>query len=199
MEIILASANQDKLTEFRQILPDPPWQIRSMAEAGFQDTIEENGRSYLENALIKARTVWRQTGGLVLADDSGLSIDVLDGAPGLHSARFAGLEADYPAKIRKIHSWLAAYPRQDWTASFNCTIAAVFPDGQERTATGKVEGLIAARAAGTGGFGYDPIFYLPETGLTMAQLTDQEKHRLSHRGQALRQMAAILLDHFQPA
>ncbi len=196
MQIILASANQDKINEFRQILTDPPWQILSMAKAGFNEPINEDGQSYLENALIKARAVWQKTGGLVLADDSGLSIDVLDGAPGLYSARFAGLAADYPTKIKTLYQWLLPFPPQDWTASFNCTIAAILPDGEERTAAGKVTGMIASQPAGQGGFGYDPVFYLPSLGLTMAQLTDQEKHQLSHRGQALRLMARILLDLF---
>ena len=190
MKIILASANLDKLNEFKQILPDPPWQILPMNQAGFSGTIVEDGKSYLENALIKARAVWQKTGGLVLADDSGLSIDVLDGAPGLNSARFAGLAADYPAKIKKLYSWLADFPCAEWTASFNCTLAAILPDGQEKTATGQVKSVIARYPVGGGGIGYDTIFYLPRLGLTMAQLTDAQKNSLSHRGQALRRMAA---------
>lgn len=194
MKIIVASDNQDKIREFRQILPDPPWQIYSMREAGFLDTILEDGADYAANALIKARAVHKQTGGLVLADDSGLSIDVLDGAPGLHSARFAGADADYPTKIRRLYEWLRPFPTRQWTARFVCVIAAIFPDRTEETVRGEVQGLIAPQPQGQGGFGYDPIFWLPEHACTMAQLTDQEKHRISHRGRALAAMARILLD-----
>ena len=194
MKIIVASDNQDKIREFRQILPDPPWQIYSMREAGFLDTILEDGADYAANALIKARAVHKQTGGLVLADDSGLSIDVLDGAPGLHSARFAGADADYPTKIRRLYEWLRPFPTRQWTARFVCVIAAIFPDRTEETVRGAVQGLIAPQPQGQGGFGYDPIFWLPELACTMAQLTDQEKHRISHRGRALAAMARVLLD-----
>lgn len=194
MKIILATDNQDKVREFRQILQDPPWQICPMRDAGYTGAICENGATYAENALIKARGVFLQTGGLVLADDSGLSIDVLDGAPGLYSARFAGIDADYPTKIARLYEWLQPYPPDCWTARFICVIAAVFPDGTEQTVTGVVQGLIARQPQGSGGFGYDPIFWLPEQARTMAQLDDAEKHRISHRGQALRAMAKVLLD-----
>lgn len=194
MKIVLASDNQDKIREFRQILQDPPWQICPMRQAGFQGLISENGTTYAENALIKARSVFRQTGGLVLADDSGLSIDVLDGSPGLYSARFAGIDADYPTKIARLYEWLQPWPPERWTAQFICVIAAVFPDGTEQTVTGIVRGLIARQPQGSGGFGYDPIFWLPEHACTMAQLDDAGKHHLSHRGQALRAMARVLLD-----
>jgi XTP/dITP diphosphohydrolase len=194
MIIIVASDNQDKIREFRQILPDPPWQVHSMREAGFQGTITEDGSDYAANALIKARAVHSQTGGLVLADDSGLSIDVLDGAPGVHSARFAGADADYEAKISRLYALLRPFPPGQWTARFVCVIAAVFPDGAEEIVRGEVYGQIAPQPQGQGGFGYDPIFWLPERACTMAQLDDLEKHRISHRGRALAAMARVLLD-----
>jgi XTP/dITP diphosphohydrolase len=194
MQIILASDNKDKIREFRQILEDPPWQIRSMRQSGFTGMIEENGTSYQENALIKARTVHQQTGGLVLSDDSGLSIDVLDGAPGLHSARFAGVDADYPTKIARLYSWLKPYSSDRWQARFVCALAAVFPDGTEETVMAEVKGMIAPRPRGENGFGYDPIFLLPQHNCTMAELKDEEKNRISHRGLALEAMARLLLD-----
>ncbi len=194
MNIIVASDNQDKIREFRQILPDPPWQIHSMRDAGFRGSIVEDGSDYAENALIKARSVHQKTGGLVLADDSGLSIDVLDGAPGLYSARFAGADADYPTKISRLYEWLRPFPSGQWTARFVCVIAAVFADGTDTTVRGEVQGLIAPQPQGQGGFGYDPIFWLPQQACTMAQLDDHEKHRISHRGKALQAMARVLLD-----
>ncbi|NLO35903.1 MAG: RdgB/HAM1 family non-canonical purine NTP pyrophosphatase [Clostridiaceae bacterium] len=194
MRLIIATDNAGKLSEFCQILPDPPWQAVSMRQAGFTGQITEDGADYLENALIKARSVHRVTGGLVLADDSGLSIDVLDGAPGLHSARFAGETAGYPEKIARLHQWLQPYPAPSWTAHFICALAAVFPDGSAETVLRQVDGRIAPEPHGEGGFGYDPIFFLPERGLTMAELPEDEKNRISHRGMALRALAQLLLD-----
>jgi XTP/dITP diphosphohydrolase len=192
--IILATANLDKVREFRQILPES-YEIITMHEAGFCDMIDENGSSFVENALIKARAVHDRIGGMVLADDSGLSVDVLDGAPGLYSARFAGESADYPTKIAHLHEWLKPWPPSQWHASFICAIALVMPDGSERTVTGECRGLIAAEPRGDNGFGYDPIFLLPDGSCTMAELSDDEKNKISHRGLALRQMAAILAGH----
>ena len=189
--IILATANMDKVREFRQILPET-YTIITMQEAGFCESIEENGSSFIENALIKARAVHKKIGGMVLADDSGLSVDVLDGAPGLYSARFAGEAADYPTKIALLHQWLKPWPPSQWQASFICAIALVLPDGSEQTVLGECRGMIAAEPRGDNGFGYDPIFLLPDGSCTMAELPDDEKNRISHRGIALRKMADIL-------
>jgi XTP/dITP diphosphohydrolase len=194
MHIILATDNEDKVREFRQVLPDPPFQITTMRSAGFSGYIEEDGTSYTENALIKARTVHRQTGGLVLADDSGLSIDVLDGAPGLYSARFAGAGANYKDKIACLYEALKPYSIESWHAAFFCAIAIIWPDGEEKTVLESVQGKIAPEPKGQHGFGYDPIFYLPDRRKTMAELPEREKNRISHRGKALAAVARLLLD-----
>ena len=194
MKIILATDNRDKVREFQQLLPAERFQITTMRAAGFCGKIEETGSSYIENALIKARAVHRVTGGTVLADDSGLSVDVLDGAPGLYSARFAGEGADYPAKIALLHQWLQPWPPSQWLAGFICALALIRPDGSETTVIGECRGRIAEKARGANGFGYDPIFLLPDRGLTMAELPETEKNRISHRGRALAAMVRLLLD-----
>ena len=193
MDVILATANPDKVREIREILPDGRIRFLTMEQAGFSGEIIEDGTSFAENALIKARAVHQLTGGFVLADDSGLAVDVLDGAPGIYSARFAGEDAGYPEKIACLHALLAPWPPDRWQASFICVMAMIRPDGQERVVHGECRGKIASEMRGTNGFGYDPIFMLPERGLTMAQIPADEKHRISHRGKALRAMAQLLL------
>ena len=188
MNIILATANEDKVREIATIIDCPQIQLISMREAGFGADIVENGDSFAANALIKARAVHATTGGYVLADDSGLMIDQLAGAPGIYSARFAGVEADYPAKIRLIHQMLAPWPPETWSAQFVCTLALIEPAGQETLFEGICRGRIAQQARGQNGFGYDPIFLLPERALTMAELDPIEKHQISHRGLALQQL-----------
>ncbi len=192
--IVLASANPDKAKEFQNMLPETLYRVVPMHEAGFYDIIEENGASYQENALIKARAVFCRLGGWVLADDSGLSIDVLDGAPGLYSARFAGEGADYPEKISCLYRYLQPWPQNEWQASFVCALALIRPDGREVTVVRKCRGMIAPEPRGSNGFGYDPIFLLPDRGKTMAELPEDEKNKISHRGLALRALAGLLLD-----
>jgi XTP/dITP diphosphohydrolase len=200
LDVVVASANEDKVREMREILPDGAPELwarinfHSMREAGFAADILEDGRTFAENALIKAKAVHATLGGYVLADDSGLAVDVLDGAPGIYSARFAGENAGYPAKIAKLHEMLQLWPPDQWLASFICVIALIRPDGSVELARGECRGRIAERSSGRNGFGYDPVFYLPDRGLTLAELPAEEKHRISHRGQALRQMAAVLLE-----
>lgn len=192
MDVILATANSDKVQEIREILPDPAIRFLTMLEAGFTGQIVEDGRTFAENALIKARAVHRVTGGYVLADDSGLAVDRLDGAPGIYSARFAGEQADYPAKIARLRELLQSWPPEEWQASFICTIGLIRPDGSEVIARGECRGLIARESRGSNGFGYDPVFLIPDRQLTMAELAPAEKHQISHRGQALQTIAAIL-------
>lgn len=127
----------------------------------------------------------------MLADDSGLAIDVLDGAPGIYSARFAGEKAGYPEKFKRLYELLAPYPPSDWVCHFICAIALIRPDGTEQTVRGEVTGLISPVSRGTNGFGYDPIFFLPERGLSMAELDPEEKNRISHRGQALQRLKEL--------
>ena len=165
--------------------------FRSMKEAGFDGGIVEDGNTFQENAEIKARTVWAATGGIVLADDSGLVIDYLNGEPGVYSARY--LEGTpYEEKNRILIGRLAGARGEERSARFVCDIAAVLPDGRVLHAAAAMEGLIADEPAGSGGFGYDPILYLPEYGKTSAELPMEEKNRISHRGKALVQMAELL-------
>ncbi len=188
MRMIAATNNPDKVREIREILAGTGLEVISQREAGIAMDVEETGTSFEENALLKARSIHARTGGLVMADDSGLAIDALGGAPGIHSARFAGEGAGYPEKIARIHAMLEGVPESEWTARFICVVAVVRPDGSAFTVRGTCEGRIAREAAGTNGFGYDPVFYLPEFGRTCAQLDPDEKHRVSHRGHALRAM-----------
>ena len=189
MRFVLATGNPDKVREIREILREQPFEVVSMQEAGFTGDIEENGATFEENALIKARAVHAITGGFVMADDSGLAIDALGGAPGILSARFAGEKATYPEKIEKIWEMLRDVPEEARTAQFVCAIAVVRPDGSSFTVRGTCEGRIASEMRGTNGFGYDPVFFLPEFGKTTAELDPDTKHAVSHRGRALRLMS----------
>lgn len=183
-KLIFATSNQGKLREIRLILGDLGMEVISMAEAGFHDEIEENGTTFAENAQIKARAVWKKTGGLVLADDSGLVIDYLNGEPGVYSARYMG-DAPYSEKNRTLIERMKNAAGEERSARFACSIAAVLPDGREILTEGFMEGRIASEPAGSEGFGYDPILYLPQYGKTSAELTIDEKNKISHRGKAL--------------
>lgn len=197
-KIIFATGNQGKLREFRAILKDADVEVLSMKEAGFDGDIEENGTTFEENALIKARTIAAVTGLPTLADDSGLEIDYLNGEPGIYSARYLGEDTPHSVKNPNLISRLAGVPDEQRTARFVCAVAAVFPDGTwnpgniEKCVRATMEGRIAYEEAGENGFGYDPIFYLPEYGCTNAQLTPEQKNAISHRGKALRAMCEEL-------
>jgi XTP/dITP diphosphohydrolase len=192
MKLIVATKNKGKLEEIAQILAQFPYDVVSMAQAGVKDDIEETGSSFEENALIKAMSVWRITGETVLADDSGLEVDYLGGAPGVHSARYAGPRATDEDKNNKLLDALSGVPADKRTARFVCAIAVVFPDGRSVMARGTCEGIIAFDSKGDYGFGYDPLFYIPEHGLTLAQMDSDIKNKLSHRGKALRELVEIL-------
>ena len=191
--IIFATGNENKMKEIRMILKDLGMEILSMKEAGVEIEIVEDGMSFEENAEIKARAVARVlTNDIVLADDSGLEIDYLDKAPGIYSARFAGEDTSYDIKNRILLYRLEGVPDEERTARFVCAVAAVFPDGTVSTVRKTIEGRIAEEAAGDNGFGYDPIFYVPEYGCTTAEMKPEQKNELSHRGKALRAMRDIL-------
>ena len=194
MRFILATGNAHKVREVREILQGLPFEVVPMGEAGFDGEIEEDGQTFEENALIKARAVHAVTGGFVMADDSGLAVDALGGAPGIHSARYAGRDATYPEKIALLWDALRGMPEEARTARFVCAIAVVRPDGSSFTVRGTCEGRIASEMRGEGGFGYDPVFLLPELGKTTAELGASEKHAVSHRGRALRLMVDRLLE-----
>ena len=191
--IIFATGNENKMKEIRMILRDLGLEILSMKEAGVDIDIVEDGMTFEENAEIKARSVARVlTNDIVLADDSGLEIDYLDKAPGIYSARFAGEDTSYDIKNRILLDRLEGVPEEERTARFVCAVAAVFPDGTVSTVRKTIEGRIAEESAGDNGFGYDPIFYVPEYGCTTAQMDPEQKNELSHRGKALRAMREIL-------
>ena len=191
--IIFATGNENKMKEIRMILKDLGLEILSMKEAGADVEIIEDGMSFEENAEIKARAVARVlTNDIVLADDSGLEIDYLDRAPGIYSARFAGEDTSYDIKNRIFLDRLEGVPDEERTARFVCAVAAVFPDGTVSVVRKTIEGRIAEEAAGDNGFGYDPIFYVPEYGCTTAEMKPEQKNELSHRGKALRAMREIL-------
>jgi len=183
--IIFATGNEGKMREIRLILGDLGCEIQSMKEAGADPEIIEDGVTFAANAEIKARAVWACTGDIVLADDSGLVIDYLNGEPGVYSARYMGEDTTYDVKNRMILERMQAAEGPQRSARFICNIAAVMPDGQVLHAEAAMEGLIADQPAGSGGFGYDPILYLPEFGVTSAELTIEQKNKISHRGKAL--------------
>lgn len=195
--IVFATGNEGKMREVRLIMADLGMEILSMKEAGADPDIAEDGKTFGENAEIKARAVWEQTGGIVMADDSGLVIDYLGGEPGVYSARYMGEDTSYEIKNRALIDRLAGVEGQDRSARFVCNIAAVLPDGQVVHTEETMEGLIAMEPAGDGGFGYDPILYLPEYGKTSAEITIEEKNKISHRGKALEAMKDRLKEIFR--
>lgn len=195
-KIVFATGNEGKMREVRLILADLGLEILSMKEAGANPDIVENGKTFGENAQIKAQAVWEQTGGIVLADDSGLVIDYLNGEPGIYSARYMGEDTSYEIKNQALIDRLAGVEGEDRSARFVCNIAAVLPDGQVVHTEETMEGLIAMEPAGDGGFGYDPILYLPEYGKTSAEISIEEKNRISHRGKALEAMKVKLKEIF---
>lgn len=181
--IILASNNKDKVKEVKEILKE--YDIISMKEAGIDVDIEENGTTFEENALIKARAIMKLTGQITMADDSGLEIDYLNKAPGVYSARFMGHDTSYDVKNKALIQKLEGVKGSDRSGRFVCAIAVCFPDGREIVKRGTMEGLIAEEIKGDNGFGYDPIVYLPEYGKTSGELAPEEKNKISHRGKAL--------------
>ena len=191
-KLIFATGNQGKLKEIREIMADLDVEVQSMKEAGVQTEIEENGTTFEENAVIKARAVGKLTGELTLADDSGLEIDYLNKEPGVYSARYMGEDTSYHVKNASLIKRLEGVPMEQRTARFVCVIAAVFPDGRVETARGTIEGVIGYEERGENGFGYDPIFYVPELNCSTAELTPGQKNEISHRGKALRKMKEIL-------
>lgn len=192
--IIFATGNENKMKEIRMILADCGYEILSMKQAGIDIDIVEDGSTFEENAIIKATAISKLAGEdtVVLADDSGLEVDYLNREPGIYSARYEGVDTPYEVKNQIIMDRLAGVPDEKRTARFVCAIAAAFPDGRVETRRGTIEGIIAHKAAGENGFGYDPIFYVPEFGKTTAELDPEEKNKVSHRGNALRLIREVL-------
>ena len=185
-KIIFATGNAEKMKEIREILSDVDTEILSMKEAGIFADIVEDGKTFEENAVIKAKAVCALCGETVLADDSGLEIDYPNKEPGVFSARYMGEDTDYHIKNHSLIQRLEGVPDEQRTARFVCAIAMASPDGTVKTVQGTMEGRIGYEEKGENGFGYDPIFFLPEYGCTSAELSMEEKNKISHRGKALR-------------
>ncbi len=191
-KLLLATSNAGKAREYRVLLAEVPFTITTPAEENLGGAAEETGSTFEENALLKARHFARRSGLFTLADDSGLEVDALGGEPGVRSARYAGPEATDQERVAFLLTKLEQIPWEQRTARFRCVIALVWPSGAEETVEGSCEGLISFRSKGYDGFGYDPVFYVPELGKTFAELDTATKNRLSHRGQAARKVAERL-------
>ena len=198
-KIIFATGNEHKMVEIRMILEDLGIEVLSQREAGIEAEVVEDGTTFEENALIKAKGIAaaaRQMPGyenaVILADDSGLEIDYLNKEPGIYSARYMGEDTSYDIKNQALLDRLSGVEDEKRTARFVCAIAAAFPDGTSEVVRGTMEGIIGHEIIGANGFGYDPIFFLPEYGCTSAQLAPEKKNELSHRGEGLRKMRSIL-------
>lgn len=185
-KIIFATTNDGKMKEVKMILQDLNFEIKSLKDLNININIIEDGNTFEENAIIKAKTIADLTGEIVLADDSGLEVDYLDKTPGIYSARYMGEETSYSIKNKAIIDKLSKATSNERSARFVCAIACVFPDGDIVTKRGTIEGMIGYESKGENGFGYDPIFYLPEYNLTTAELLPEQKNEISHRGKALR-------------
>lgn len=197
--IIFATGNKNKMIEIRMILADLGCKILSQKEAGIQADVVEDGQTFEENALIKAtmiadvaRKMPEYKNAVVLADDSGLEIDALNKEPGIYSARYMGEDTSYDIKNQALIDRLEGVPDEKRTARFVCAIAAALPDGSTEVVRGTMEGRIGYEITGENGFGYDPIFYLPQFGCSSAELEPEKKNELSHRGEGLRKMRKVL-------
>jgi XTP/dITP diphosphohydrolase len=193
--LLLATTNRHKLDEYRAIFTDLQFKLYSLRDIQLDLDVEETGTTFRENAELKALAYVHASDMLSLADDSGLEIDALGGAPGVYSARFAGLNATYEERFRILFEQLRDVPMPQRTARFRCVISLAEPSGYLRSVEGVIEGLITEEPRGNNGFGYDPIFLVPELGKTTAELAAEEKNRISHRGRAARQ-ARSLLEHW---
>ncbi|MGP1404783.1 MAG: XTP/dITP diphosphatase [Catonella sp.] len=193
-KIVFATTNEGKVKEIKEILEGFPVEVVSMKEMNITTDIEENGTTFEENSLIKAREISKLTGLPALADDSGLEVDYLNGEPGIYSARYLGKDTDYNYKNNYIIDRLKEAEDKERSARFICVISLVLPDGREFVKKGVMEGRIGYEIKGENGFGYDPIFYLPEYGKTSAELSSDEKNKISHRGKALRAMKEVIAE-----
>lgn len=191
-EAIIATHNPGKVKEFKEILEPRGYEVKSLAEIGFTEETEETGHTFEENAILKAEAVAKAVNKMVIADDSGLSVDNLGGRPGVYSARYAGEQKDDQANIDKVLSELKGIEKEQRTARFRCALAVSIPGEETKTVEGHVEGYIAEEPKGEYGFGYDPIFIVKDKDKTMAELTSDEKNKISHRADALKKLSKLL-------
>lgn len=196
MKLLIATKNAGKVKEIKELLADTPITLTSLFDEPIEHEVIEDGTTFLENALQKAHQVASYTAKSkwILADDSGLEVDALNGEPGVRSSRFFGPGLTDAEKVERLLNLLAAVPDEQRSARFKCVAVLLSPQGKSWTTTGSCEGVIARKPEGSDGFGYDPVFYIPELRKTFAQLTSEEKSRLSHRGKAMRAMREILLN-----
>jgi XTP/dITP diphosphohydrolase len=191
-ELLLATSNSGKIREYRFLLDGLGYQITTLAEEGIAKTVTESGNNYEQNARLKAIAYAKLSQLTALADDSGLEVDALNGEPGVKSARFAGEAATDAEKVNLLLAKLKGVPWDRRTASFKCVIAIATPKGQTKVCYGECQGIIALEAKGENGFGYDPIFFLPEIGKTMAELPLEMKNQISHRARAIQKARQVL-------
>lgn len=191
-KLLIATHNQGKLREFRQLLTDLDLEVTDLDAVGITHDVEETGTTFAENAILKARAYAEMTGLLTWSDDSGLEVDALDGRPGVYSARYGGPGLTSEDRYKLLLEELRAYPRDTWTARFRCVVALVLPNGELHQVDDTLEGIITDQPAGSHGFGYDPVFYLPEYQATLAELTPDIKNQISHRGKASRHAKQLL-------
>ena len=192
MRIIIATGNAGKMKEIKSIFNNSEYNVVSMKEEGIAADVDENGTTFEENALIKAREIAKISGNIVLADDSGLEVDALNKEPGIYSARYMGEDTPYSVKNASIIERLEGVEFEQRTARFVCAVAAVYPDGKELVVRETMEGYIGYEEKGVNGFGYDPIFYLKEFDKTSAEISLEEKNKISHRGKAFRAIKALM-------
>ncbi|MCC5801355.1 MULTISPECIES: XTP/dITP diphosphatase [Rossellomorea] len=192
--VIIATKNRGKAKEFQHMFAPYGYEVQTLLDLPHIEDVEETGVTFEENAILKAETVAGELGALVIADDSGLAIDALEGRPGVYSARYAGEEKSDEANMAKVLDELESVEESDRTARFHCVLAIAGPDMETKTVTGSCEGMILREKRGTNGFGYDPIFFVPSLGKTMAELTQDEKSQISHRGHALEKLGNMISD-----
>ncbi|MBQ7766329.1 MAG: XTP/dITP diphosphatase [Lachnospiraceae bacterium] len=192
MKIIIATGNAGKMKEIKSIFNNSEYEVVSMKEEGIIADVDENGTTFEENALIKAREIAKLSGHIVLADDSGLEVDYLNKEPGIYSARYMGEDTPYSVKNASLIARLDGVDFEKRTARFVCAVAAVYPDGKELVVRETMEGYIGYEEKGSNGFGYDPIFYLKEFDKTSAEISLEEKNQISHRGKAFRAIKALM-------
>jgi XTP/dITP diphosphohydrolase len=190
-EVIIATKNAGKAKEFQSLFAEKGIEVKSLLDFDNVPDINETGKTFVENAVLKAEAIANYFNKIVIADDSGLAVDALDGKPGVYSARYAGEQKNDQANIEKVLAELKGVPFEQRTARFHCALAVAIPQGRTVVVEGTCEGYITEEARGTNGFGYDPIFYVPDKQKTMAELSKEEKNKISHRANALKELQKV--------